>query len=126
MSPRKRASSDPVDPQTSWSSLWTKRIGPLLDAETVDERLKAIQERLGILYSRSDLFVVRAPDGSERFPEVQFDESGRPLPGLASIIESFGENVEPLTIASWLTTGNERLEGRAPVEWLRDRQFGPV
>ena len=56
---------------------------------------------------------------SLRFPTWQFDDDGRPLPGLATVVPALREGLTPMTVEARMTcTDPEILDGLSPVEWL--------
>jgi hypothetical protein len=68
---------------------------------------------------------LRNQDGRPVYPVVQFD-GRRLLPGVAEVVGILARVVEPLTVASWLTAPNPQLDGRRPVEALRDGDMAAV
>jgi len=65
--------------------------------------------------------------GAYRFPVWQFDPQGEDgmLPGLPDVLEAL-EPQQPFAKLVWLRHPNPTLEGREPVELLRDREIEPV
>ena len=53
------------------------------------------------------------------YPAFQFERE-RVLPGLAEVLQCFGDGAEEWTVAAWLVSPSRSLGGRSPVEWLRD------
>src|SRR3954447_1247395 len=54
------------------------------------------------------------------YPAFQFSPNGRLYPEIAKILEIFSDVVEtPYTIASWLVSPQDLLEGETPIAWLR-------
>lgn len=51
------------------------------------------------------------------FPRWQFTAEG-PLPGLREVLAALPEGVHPLDVATFMTTSNDALGERSPVEWL--------
>ena len=63
---------------------------------------------------------------SLRFPTWQFDDDGRPLPGLATVIPALREGLTPRVVEARMTcAAPEILDGLSPVEWLA-RGGGPT
>ncbi len=54
------------------------------------------------------------------FPAFQFDPTdGRPYPMIPQILTEFAEaDVDPYTVATWLATGQDELDGATPVSLL--------
>jgi len=54
------------------------------------------------------------------FPVFQFDPAaGRPYPMIPQILAVFGEaDVDAYTVATWLATGQDELEGATPASLL--------
>ena len=54
-----------------------------------------------------------------RFPTWQFDDDGRPLPGLATVVPALRDGLTPMTVEARMTSADpEILDGLSPVEWL--------
>jgi excisionase family DNA binding protein len=65
--------------------------------------------------------------GAYRFPFWQFDPQGEGgvLPGLSRVLEAL-EPQQPFAKLVWLRRPNPTLEGREPLDLLRDRELEPV
>jgi hypothetical protein len=65
--------------------------------------------------------------GAYRFPIWQFDPQGEGgvLPGLSNVLDAL-EPQQPFAKLVWLRRPNPTLEGREPLELLRDRELEPV
>jgi hypothetical protein len=91
-------------------ALWGERVGPTLSqAVSKNHSLLRLAQR----------------DGQVGYPAVQFD-GRRPLPGLAPVLAALDGALRPLTGAGWLTLASPDLDGRCPVEALRDREADGV
>jgi hypothetical protein len=68
------------------------------------------------------LYAVRVDD-EWRFPRWQFDEAGRPLPGVASVIPAIPRGVHPVAVSRFMSEPSPDLEVLdervSPLEWLR-------
>ena len=65
-------------------------------------------------------------DGEIGYPVFQFD-GRRALPGIRAVIGILGPVVaSPWTIASWLTSASTILDGRTPIQALRDGHIEAV
>ena len=65
--------------------------------------------------------------GAYRFPAWQFDPHGEDgvLPGLPDVLDAL-EPQQPFAKLVWLRRPNSTLEGREPLDLLRDRELEPV
>lgn len=65
--------------------------------------------------------------GAYRFPVWQFDSQGEDgvLPGLPDVLDAL-EPQQPFAKLVWLRRPNPTLEGREPLDLLRDRELEPV
>jgi hypothetical protein len=65
--------------------------------------------------------------GAYRFPVWQFDPQGEDgvLPGLPDVLDAL-EPQQPFAKLIWLRRPNSTLEGRQPLELLRDRELEPL
>jgi Protein of unknown function (DUF2384) len=65
--------------------------------------------------------------GAYRFPVWQFDSQGEDgvLPGLPDVLDAL-EPQQPFAKVVWLRRPNPTLEGREPLDLLRDRELEPV
>ena len=65
--------------------------------------------------------------GAYRFPIWQFDPQGEGgvLPGLANVLDAL-EPQQPFAKLVWLRRPNPTLEGREPLDLLRDRELEPA
>ena len=103
------------------STAWQEALGPLLDLESIrktlgDERAEEARD----LGSRQRLLVLPTADGRQLYPGFQFTDQGRPYPGIETVLGIFTEVVAtPYTIASWMVSPQDLLDGETPVTWLR-------
>ncbi len=101
---------------------WGAQLGPSLSQRDVALLLAKSEQAVA---KDGRLLRLRNQDGRPVYPVVQFD-GRRPLPGVAEAVGVLDKVVDPLTVASWLTAPNPQLEGRRPVEALRDGDLGAV
>lgn len=101
---------------------WAAQIGPALTEPDV-ARLVGTTEA-AVRDDRALLRIVNR-DGTIVYPVFQFD-AGRPLPGVGEAVVMLSAVWQPLTVASWLTAPNRRLDGRTPVQALRDGDVAAV
>lgn len=95
---------------------WGAQVGPALSQVDVGRLLGKSPQAVS---KDPRLLRVRNRDGRPVYPVVQFDGRGL-LPGIADVLAILAGMVEPLTVASWLTAPNRSLDGRRPVDALRD------
>ena len=53
-------------------------------------------------------------------PSFQFDENGRPRPAIAKVIQILGGDTSDWGLALWFTAANGWLDGKRPVDLLKD------
>jgi hypothetical protein len=111
------------------ASVWAHHLDGLLDAEQTRELL-GVRSRQAVhdLVRRGRLLRVRDSAGRALYPANQFDGHGRPFPVVGDLIETFqAADVSPWTIASFLGSAQDALEGQTPRRWLLDGgDSGPV
>jgi hypothetical protein len=71
------------------------------------------------------LLRIRNRDGRPVYPVLQFQGRGQ-LSGLAEVIGVLLGSLQPLTVASWLTSEDAGLGQRRPVDALRDGDVDQV
>lgn len=102
-------------------AVWTKHVGPLLDAKHVQELL-GVETRQAVsdLRARRRLLGLPKESGRVVYPAFQFGNSGRPLEVLPRVLEVFEDRarVDPWTIASWFVTPQALLAQMTPAEWV--------
>jgi hypothetical protein len=104
-------------------SPWAKVLGPVYTTGGVRELLggitrQAVDDRI----NRGTLFAVTTADRRRVFPAYQFDDRNGPLEGLAEVVAPLRPLADEWMIASWLTQPAGELDGRSPVDWLRERR----
>jgi hypothetical protein len=98
---------------------WRQLLGPLLDTAQVRAILNP-EDRQDDPSKRARLLVLPGFDGRKLYPAFQLDLNGRPYPEIAAIVEIFSDAIEtPYTIASWLLSPQDLLEGETPIAWLQ-------
>lgn len=104
---------------------WGPAIGPVYRTDQVRVLLGNVsRQALADRAKRHTLFALQTRDGVTVYPAWQFVE-GQVLPGLADVLKPFaadehGEVVDGWTLASWLRTGVDQLDGGSVIERLRD------
>jgi hypothetical protein len=100
--------------------VWGRHLGPLFDAEQV-KALLGVGSRQAVsdLAKRGRLLVLDA-GGRKLYPALQFGANGRPYTEIAAVLQAFeGVVATPHTIASWLASPQDLLEGETPAAWMR-------
>ncbi len=100
---------------------WERHLGPLVGWRRVAELLGTVGTRQGVndLQKRRRLIGLRTKSGELVYPLFQLSE-GKPMPGLPRVLEAFEDaGLDDWTIASWLVTPQDLLEGGRPVEELK-------
>jgi hypothetical protein len=101
---------------------WGAQIGPALNEPDVARLLDTTKAAV-----RGDPSLLRLTnrDGTIVYPVCQFD-AGRPLTGVGEAVLMLSDVWQSLTVAAWLTAPNRRLDGRTPVQALRDGDVAAV
>lgn len=105
------------------ASAWREHLGQLLDVRQAMDLL-GVTSRQAVydLAARHRVLGLPRHRGGMAFPAFQFDAAtGRPyevLPGLLAAFSAAG--VDPYTVATWLATGQDELDGRSPASCLHD------
>jgi hypothetical protein len=100
---------------------WERHLGPLVGWRQVADLLGTVTTRQGVndLQRRHRLLGLRSKSGELAYPLFQLSD-GRPLPGLPQVFEAFKDaRLDDWTIASWLVTPQDLLDGDSPSEWLK-------
>jgi hypothetical protein len=105
-------------------TVWGQALGPLFDIEQARTVLQAKdRQAVSDLERGGRLLVLPGSGGRKLYPALQFDPQGRPYPEIEKILDIFSRVVEtPYTIASWLATSQDLLEGETPSSWLRSQR----
>jgi hypothetical protein len=105
-------------------TVWGQALGPLFDIEQARTVLQAKdRQAVSDLERRGRLLVLPGSGGRKLYPALQFDPQGRPYPEIEKILDIFSKVVEtPYTIASWLATSQDLLDGETPSSWLRSQR----
>ena len=105
-------------------AVWGRHLGPLFDLEQAKAVL-AVGSRQAVfdLAKRGRLLALDAAGGRKLYPAFQFGPDGRPYPELAPVLAAFSGAIEtPYTLASWLVSPQDLLEGETPAAWMRSRR----
>ena len=94
---------------------WARQLGPALNQGDVARLLGKSEQAVS---KDPRLLRIRNRDTRPVYPILQFDGRGQ-IAGLADVVVALAGVLEPLTVASWLTSANRSLDGRRPVDVLR-------
>lgn len=101
---------------------WSRQIGPSLTQSDVGRLLGKSEQAVS---KDHRLLRIRNRDGRPVYPVVQFHGRGL-LPGLGEVLAVLLSSLQPLTVASWLTSEHVGLARRRPVDALRDGEVEQV
>lgn len=91
---------------------------PLLSTAQVAELLGRAPSNVRRSAGTHDLYAVHRGTGRELgFPSWQF-VNDLPLRGLREVLAALPDSMHPLSVEGFMTTPQEELEDRSPVEWL--------
>jgi hypothetical protein len=92
-----------------------------LSVAEVASALGVTRARIRQRAAERTLHAIRGDD-EWRFPRWQFDEHGRPRPGVATVMPEMPRDIHPLAVSDFMTHSNPDLEIRgrpvSPLEWL--------
>jgi hypothetical protein len=102
-------------------SRWNEVLGPFYTTRLVASLLGgASRQALADRRERGTLLALKTTDGVLVYPAFQFDEAHRVVPGLAEVLRHFQDvDVDEWTVAGWLVSSSEALDGCTVVDWLR-------
>ncbi len=105
-------------------AVWGRHLGPLFDAEQVKTVLGVgSRQAVSDLAKRGRILALDAAGQRKLYPAFQFGPDGRPYPELARVLTIFEGIVETqYTVASWLVSPQDLLEGKTPAAWVRSRR----
>jgi hypothetical protein len=105
------------------ATAWQDHLGALLDVRQTMELL-GVTTRQAVydLATRHRLLGLARHGGGMAFPAFQFDPStGRPYDVVPALLGAFAAaGVDAYTVATWLATGQDELDGRTPASLLGD------
>jgi hypothetical protein len=129
-----RDSDDPVvasrvvvdDPTRE--ALWEEYFGPYLRPDDVRRQLGLTDLRQVHRLAKQRRLLAFRRGARNVYPSFQFTRQGEVDPTISQVVAILSEIVEsPYTIASWLKSPKESLEGETPLRWLeRGRDPAPV
>ncbi|MGH9066613.1 MAG: hypothetical protein ACRD0J_03695 [Acidimicrobiales bacterium] len=105
------------------ATAWRDHLGELLDVRRTMELL-GVTTRQAVydLVARRRLLGLSRRGGGMAFPGFQFDpDTGRPYEVIPRLLATFTTaGVDAYTVATWLATYQDELEGRSPMSLLAD------
>ena len=105
-----------------------EHLGELLDVPAVMSMLGVgTRQAVYDLVTRTRLLSLPRRSGSMVFPAFQFDPAtGRPYPLIPQILMVFrAAGLDAYTVASWLATGQDELNGATPISLLASAGSAP-
>ncbi len=94
-------------------------LGPFYDTAALVRWLGITRQALHQKVKGRQVLACTTGDGQRVYPAWQFSPDGRPLSGLAEVLDILLRATDPWTAAIWLTTPHRRLSEKSAVEWLR-------
>lgn len=109
-----------VDALVDTAALWEEHLGPVYDAKTVAILLGTPDKPVSRqAVSKRPLLALRTGNGRVFYPAFQF-ANGQPVAGLADVLAEVNEDlVSRWTLASWLASPDDDLDGVRPIDALR-------
>ena len=102
---------------------WAEQLGPAYRQGDVARLLGKSRQAVS---ADNSLLRLEMRDGEIGYPIFQFD-GRRKLPGIREAVETLGPvTASNWTIASWLTSPSATLDGRKPIQALRDGHIEAV
>lgn len=98
-----------------------EQVGQSISASTAASHLKVSRDEVEQRRKCGELVAVKRSDGGWVYPGWQFDDvsDNRMLAGLSEVLPLLAD-LGPLETVAWLTRPKPTLDGRAPVDALRD------
>jgi hypothetical protein len=99
------------------NAAWRRQVGPALSQVDVARLLGKSPQAV-----HKDRRLLRLTQPATRkpvYPVMQFHER-RPIPGVAEVLAVLRDALLPESIAAWLTSSRTELEGRRPIDVLRE------
>lgn len=83
------------------------------------------RQHIAQMVSEGALFSVPGPGGQRRYPTAQFNHDGTVVEGLEAVQGALPTR-NPWAVLNFLVRPDARLDGRAPIEVLKEGQVGLV
>lgn len=105
-------------------SRWDDFLGPFYGPAQVAEILGGIsRQAVAERRQRHTLLGLKTADGHWVYPVFQFDERNSVRAGLPDLLQTLAASgVDDWSLAGWLVSPLRSLDGRTPIEWLRQRR----
>lgn len=109
-----------VDALVDTGAFWQEHLGPVYDAKTVAVLLGTVDKPVSRqAVSKRPLLALRTANGRVYYPAFQF-VNGQPIAGLADVLAEISDDViSRWTLASWLVSPDDDLDGARPMDELR-------
>lgn len=104
-------------------SRWDDLLGPFYGPAQVAEVLGGIsRQAVAERRQRYTLLGLRTADGHWVYPVFQFDERNAVQAGLSDLLQTLAASgVDDWSLAGWLVSPLRSLDGRTPIEWLKQK-----
>jgi hypothetical protein len=101
-------------------SAWDQAVGPFYSTSGIATLLGGVsRQAVADRRRRSTIFALQTTEGDWVYPTFQFDSHLSIYPALGSIRQRLPEtSIDGWTLAGWLTTPHDGLEGSSIVEWI--------
>ncbi|SDO32785.1 Protein of unknown function [Microbacterium sp. ru370.1] len=104
-------------------SQWDDLIGPFYKASAIAKWRNETRQNVSKLTGTGSLLGLRTSDNALLYPAFQFDEEGRLPPRFKELLRLLrSEITDDWTVALWLNNPQHTLDGRTPIELMRDPQ----
>lgn len=95
-------------------------IGPVFQTSDLTTWLGVSKQAIDNKVRRRDLLALKTSDGYRIYPDWQFDEHGKVLPGVGESIRALTEGgMDPWTQAMWFRGKTSALGGTSAARWLQ-------
>ncbi|MHB8288164.1 MAG: hypothetical protein ACYDEY_02810 [Acidimicrobiales bacterium] len=101
---------------------WSEVTGPCLSQMDTARLLRVTDTTV---MGKAGLLRVRAKDGRPVYPIFQFDGRNQ-RSGVEDVVKMLSREYEPLTVADWLRSPKDDLDGMTPMEALEKGKFPAV
>ena len=99
---------------------WNDVLGPFYGPGQIAVYLGGIsRQAVADRRARHTLLALKTADGVWVYPAFQFDEHGEVLKGLPALLKVLASSLDDWSLAGWLMSPFDSLDGVSPIEWLR-------
>lgn len=100
-------------------AIWEEYFGPYLQPEDVRRQLGHTDPRQLIRLTKQRRILAFQRGSGTVYPSFQFTRQGEVDPAISQVVMILSDIVEtPYTVASWLRSPKDSLEGETPLRWL--------